>query len=267
MGTTPSRIAFVGGGNMASAIITGLANLDGCAIRVVDPDPVVRELHAASGHAVGEDASGIGDAEAVVLAVKPQVVEEACAGLAEHLRPEQLVVSILAGATVARLESLLPEGQRVVRTMPNTPMAIGEGMVALCAGTHAGDDDLAFAEAIFAPAATTTRVDEALMDAVTAVSGSGPAYLFRFAGALRDAAEEVGLDRERAALLVGRTLAGSITYLLSQEGFPAEDLRRRVTSPGGTTAAAMAVLDEAGFDRAVREAVAAAAKRSRELAR
>jgi len=165
------------------------------------------------------------------------------------------------------LASFLPAGARVVRAMPNTPLAIGQGMVGLCAGAHADAGDLALAEALFTPCAKVLRVtDEARMDAITAVSGSGPAYFFRLAEALVDAAMSMGFTADEAQLLVGQTGAGAWEYLL-RSGFQAKRLREQVTSPGGTTAAALAVLEAADFTGLWTRALAAAEQRGRELAR
>lgn len=261
-------VALIGAGNMGSAIVAGLRRLDEPpAVSVFDPDEATQQRHRRAGLRVAATSrEAVQEAGIVVLAVKPQVAEEALAELAPHLDDRHLLVSILAGTTIARLESGLGPDVRVVRAMPNTPMAIGRGMVALAAGSRSGDRELRLAEALFAPAGRVLRVDEGLMDAVTAVSGSGPAYLFRFAEALHAAARGVGFDDGQAALLVGTTLHGAIEYLLSEEGFPAARLRRQVTSPGGTTAAAMAALDDGGFDELVARAVTAARDRSRELA-
>ena len=253
---------------MGSAIIAGLRGLASPpAITVYDPVPAIRERHSSAGiTCVADPADAIPTSGVVVLAVKPQVVREALAPLREHLTEHHVLISILAGTTIHTLESLLNPGVRVIRCMPNTPMAIGAGMAALAAGSAASEADLATAEAIFAPAAEVLRVNEDRMDAITAVSGSGPAYLFRFAEAQLAAAEALGFTTEEARLLVGQTLKGSIDYLLSQPEFPAARLREQVTSPGGTTAAALQVLEEADFGDLINRALAAAAARSRELA-
>jgi pyrroline-5-carboxylate reductase len=260
-------IAFIGGGNMATAIIDALL-AGNCppAIRVCDPVAAIRERHAAKGCAVSVDpAATIAGAGVVLLAVKPQAIGEVLPALAPLLGGEPLVISILAGTRCARLEAGLGAEARVVRAMPNTPMAIGKGMVGLCPGRRATAADLDLAEAIFSGAAAVLRCDEGRMDAITAVSGSGPAYLFHFCEALQAAAIGLGFSAEEAALLVGQTVEGSIAYLRSQEGFPAARLREQVTSPGGTTAAALAVFKQAGFEAMVAQALAAAEARGREL--
>ncbi len=260
-------ICFIGAGNMGSAIIAGLRGLDPVpTITVCDPSPAIRERHAAAGLPVAEDPQLAAASQLVLLAVKPQAVDQVLATLHPVLGPKHLVISILAGTTTARIEAGLQPGVRVVRSMPNTPMAIGRGMVAICPGQAASAQDLTTAEAVFSAAAAVLRVEEGQMDAVTAISGSGPAYLFRFAEAQLAAAQALGFDREQAALLVGQTIEGSIAYLRSQDGFPAALLREQVTSPGGTTAAALQVLEEAAFGELITRALTAARDRSIELA-
>jgi pyrroline-5-carboxylate reductase len=264
----PSAISFIGGGNMATAMIRGLRqHAPGCAITVAEPDPGKRAGFTAQGLTATFD-NGLATAAStvVVLAIKPQLAVAVLPEIAAAWSEGKLLVSILAGTTTARLEALLPPGARVVRAMPNTPLAIGAGMVGLCRGRHAGADDLAQAEALFAPSGRVLHVaDEGRMDAVTAVSGSGPAYLFALAESLIAGAVALGFTAEEATLLVGQTLAGSVRYWL-ESGQPPARLREQVTSPGGTTAAALAVL--AGHDHAGmwREALAAAERRGRELA-
>ncbi|MFW5752559.1 MAG: pyrroline-5-carboxylate reductase [Planctomycetota bacterium] len=261
-------IAFIGGGNMASAIIAGLATLDTVPpLGICDPDHGVRTRHSAAGHLVTDDPGvAIAEREVIVLAVKPNLLATAAEAVAPHLRPDQLVVSVLAGTPTASLEAALPAGTRVVRAMPNTPLAIGEGMVGLCAGAHATAADLAQAERLFATCGRVLRVDETMMDALTAVSGSGPAYVFRFAEALVAGATALGFSDTEAQLLVGQTLKGATDYLFAQEGFPAGRLREEVTSPGGTTAAALGELDAGDFMAVVARALVAARDRAQEMA-
>ncbi|MCK6491524.1 MAG: pyrroline-5-carboxylate reductase, partial [Planctomycetes bacterium] len=263
----PSRIAFIGGGNMATAMAKGLAGLSPRpTITVSEPDAGKHAALAALGVQVTSDnAAAVRAAEVVVLAVKPQVAPQVVPGLAAAWTPRHLLVSILAGAPTARLAGWLPAGARVVRAMPNTPLAIGQGMVGICAGAHANAADLDAAEALFAPCGKVLRLaDEGRMDAITAVSGSGPAYFFRFAEALVAGAMQLGFSRDEAVLLVGQTGAGSWRYLM-ESGFEAERLRIAVTSPGGTTAAALKALDDGGFMALWAKALAAAEARGKEL--
>lgn len=270
-GTSVSELpplAFVGGGNMATAMVKALLALPRPPrITIAEPDPAKRAAFTALGiTATADNGQATASGEIVVLAIKPQMAAAVVPEIGAAWSDERVLVSILAGTTTARLQGLLPPRARVVRAMPNTPLAIGQGMVGLCAGAHAGDADLALAEALFAPCGRVLRVrDEARMDAVTAVSGSGPAYFFRFAEALVAGAERLGFTRDEAILLVGQTGAGSWDYLRGS-GFEAARLREQVTSPGGTTAAALKVLDDGGFVALIADALAAAERRGRELA-
>jgi pyrroline-5-carboxylate reductase len=205
----------------------------------------------------------VAEAEVVVVAVKPADVPGALESAASALAPGTLVVSIAAGVTLATLEALLP-GYPVVRAMPNTPALVRRGAAAIAAGTHAGEEHLTRAERILAAVGTVTRVPESLLDAVTGLSGSGPAYLFLLAEALIDAGVGVGLPRPVAQALVTQTLLGSATLLAEGPDGP-EALRAAVTSPGGTTAAGLAALEARAVRAAFLEAVTAATERSRQL--
>ncbi len=262
-----SAIGFIGGGNMATAIIEGLGrDYDPSDLVICDLDPEVCRRHAAAGRRVTGRSADLGAADILVLAVKPQVLPSVANDLAGLVTPAHLLVSILAGITTDRLAAVVGTDARIVRAMPNTPMAIGQGMVGICCGGGAGAEELKIASSLFAGAAEVLPVPEERMDALTAISGSGPAYLFYLAEALHTAAVQQGFAGDEAALLVGRTLSGSIAYLLGEQGFPAAELRRRVTSPGGTTAAAIGVFEDHDLQHVVAEAVAAAVARSRELA-
>ena len=265
-----TSVSFIGGGNMATAMIAGLRRLAAPPqVCVAEPDPEKRARFAAQGIlATAENTQAVAAGAVVVLAVKPQVMAAVLPEIAAAWTPGTLLVSILAGTTTARLESLLPAGAAVVRAMPNTPLAIGQGMVGLCPGAHARAEHLALAEALFAPCGKVLRVaDESRMDAITAVSGSGPAYVFQVAEHLVTAAMGLGFDRAEAELLVGQTLSGSVAYLMQQGIASAGELRRAVTSPGGTTAAALAELERSGMGEAWIRALAAARARGAELAK
>jgi pyrroline-5-carboxylate reductase len=236
-------------------------------IMVADPDSEKRAHLIAKGcEATADNAIAITGAQMVVLAIKPQMAAQVVPGLRAAWQPHQVLVSILAGTPITKLAGWLPTGAHIIRAMPNTPLAIGQGMVGICPGSYATDMDLSLTESLFAPCGKVLRVgDENRMDAITAVSGSGPAYFFRFAEALVAAAMQLGFTREEAILLIGQTGAGSWEYLL-QSGFEATKLREQVTSPGGTTAAALKILDEADFVGLVGKALAAAEARGKELA-
>jgi pyrroline-5-carboxylate reductase len=268
MSTPLPAIAFIGGGNMASAMIGGLSSLTPRpSIVVSEPDAAKRERFRELGCQVtGDNLEAIARASLVVLAIKPQLAASVVAALRPGWTPDKLLVSILAGMPTTKLAGWLPPGSRVVRAMPNTPLAIGQGMVGLCRGAHASGSDLDTADALFQPCAKVLRLaDEGRMDAITAVSGSGPAYVFAFAEAWLRAAEGLGFSREEAMLLVGQTGVGSWTYLM-QSGFAATTLREQVTSPGGTTAAALQVLTQEDFTGMLQRALQAAERRGKELA-
>ena len=201
--------------------------------------------------------------DVVVLAVKPNHVGDVLHAIAATVTTDQVVVSLAAGVPLKLLEAPLP-GIPVVRTMPNTPAAVGRAMTAYCGGSYATDSSLDRASAVLAAVGEVLRVDEGDLDAVTAVSGSGPAYVFLLAEALIDAAVAEGLEESAAAQLVKQTLRGS-GVLLHGSDKSASELRREVTSPGGTTAAALEVFETGGLRALVRDAVRAAAGRSRQL--
>jgi len=200
--------------------------------------------------------------DGAVLAVKPNDVRAACESLAGTKR----VLSIAAGVPISALEDALGTGVAVVRAMPNTPALVGAGAAAIAPGTAAGDDDLAWAESVLGAVGEVVRVPEPLLDAVTGLSGSGPAYVFLVAEALIDAGVLAGLPREVSAALTVQTLLGS-ARLLAETGDTPEALRAAVTSPGGTTAAGLRALEAAGVRAAFLDAVQAATARSRELGR
>lgn len=201
-------------------------------------------------------------ADGVVIAVKPDDVVAACGALRAPAR----VLSIAAGVTLATLEGALPPGTPVVRAMPNTPALVGAGAAAIAAGVAATDADLDWADTILSAVGITVRVPEAQLDAVTGLSGSGPAYVFLVAEALIKAGTEAGLPAGITEALVAQTLLGAARLLTETDDGP-EALRIAVTSPGGTTAAGLAVLDGAGVRQAFADAVAAATERSREMGR
>lgn len=270
MSGTAQTVAFVGGGNMAKAMLTGLAALTPTPRLVVASPTAAKHpaLQALGATTTTDNQAAVREADLVVLAVKPQKAAEVMPGIAAVWQPHQVLVSVLAGMPTAKLEAWLPAGARVVRTMPNTPLAIGQGMVGMVGGAHASAADLAAAAALFAPSGKVLQLaDEAKMDAITAVSGSGPAYIFRFAEALLAGAENLGFTRDEAALLVGQTLAGATAYLMARGVDQAATLRTQVTSPGGTTAAALRVVDERDLTGLWVAALAAAEARGKELGR
>ena len=256
------RLVIVGGGRMGEALLGGLVASGWGAgdLGVVEPLPARREELGARFPGVTTSAAPLA-ATGTVLAVKPDAVAEA-ARAAVSAGTERLL-SIAAGVTIAAIEAEAP-GVPVVRAMPNTPALVGAGAAAVAAGTAAGEDDLAWAEAVLGAVGIVVRVPEHLLDAVTGLSGSGPAYVFLVAEALVEAGVLVGLPRPTSAALVGQTLLGAARLLVEGEEGP-EALRAGVTSPGGTTAAGLRVLEARGVRSALLEAVAAAAARSAEL--
>lgn len=263
-------IAFIGGGNMARSLIAGLlaAGTPAASIEVVEPQATQRQaLPQQPGLRVAESiASAVLDARTLVLAVKPQVMASVCAELAPRLTAGTLVVSIAAGIPHAALRAWLGPQATLVRAMPNTPALLGAGMTGLHAGTEVGSAERQTAQAILACAGQTRWVeDEALMDAVTAVSGSGPAYVFALAEAMEDAALAQGLAADAARQLVVQTVLGA-ARMLAESGQDAGSLRKAVTSPNGTTQAALETLAGGDFHALVGSAVAAAATRARQLA-
>ncbi|MPY95874.1 MAG: pyrroline-5-carboxylate reductase [Acidimicrobiia bacterium] len=261
------KLQVIGGGRMGEALVRGLVSSGWATtaeLRVVEAvAPRRAELAAAlPGLEVVDQA---GPAQDVLLAVKPADVENACQELARAAPPRRLL-SIAAGVTTATLEAQLPGGTAVVRAMPNTPALVGAGVAALAPGSAAGPGDLDWAEAVLSAVGAVVRVSEPQLDAVTGLSGSGPAYVFLVVEALVEAGVLVGLARQTSEVLATGTVLGA-ARLLEESGRSAADLRADVTSPGGTTAAGLRELERHGARAAFLEAVAAATARSAELGR
>lgn len=269
---TKLRIAFVGGGNMATCLIGGLIAQGAPATTITVADPVATQREALQQRfgvaTVATAAEAVAGADVVVLAVKPQQMAEAARSIAAIVAQRNpLVISIAAGIRLADLARWLGAGVRLVRAMPNLPAQIGAGVSALYAGDDVDTFWRAIAEAIMSACGATVWVPaEDQMDAVTAVSGSGPAYFFLLIEALQAAAIELGLDRDTARTLAVETARGAGRMAATLDLEPAQ-LRAQVTSKGGTTAAALEVLEDAGLRAILARAVAAAARRSNELAR
>ncbi len=269
MPLTDKTVAIIGAGNMGEALVRGLLARGAIARRrlvAADVRPNRLELFAGQfGIQVVEDnCTAARQADIVLLAIKPQQMSEVLAGLRGTITREKLVISIAAGVPTHRIERELGDTNRVVRVMPNTPAQIGEGAAALCKGQHATDRDLDTAEAVLKAVGTTVRTDESFLDAVTALSGSGPAYVFLMAEAMIRSGIEVGLPEEMARQLTLHTILGAAKLMLESSDQPGE-LRRKVTSPNGTTEAALKVMTEGRLVEIFVEAVKAAARRSREL--
>ncbi|MGQ0799737.1 MAG: pyrroline-5-carboxylate reductase [Pseudomarimonas sp.] len=264
-------IVFVGGGNMARSLIGGLLERGAAAssILVSEPYPEARlALATRFGVHVGSDnAEAAANASTLVLAVKPQVMREVCASIAGSLPKNAVVVSIAAGITSQQLNEWLGGGRAVVRCMPNTPALLGAGATGMFANTHTSGAQWERARALMSAVGITVQIhDEALMDVVTALSGSGPAYVFLLAQAMQAGAEAQGLPSAAARVLTAQTLFGAARMLI-EDSEDAAALRARVTSPGGTTQAAVATLQGGGFEALLASAIHAATERGRELAR
>lgn len=262
------KIVFIGAGNMAEALVKGLRQAGVSAQSMVVTDLRAERLaHFKDTYGVAgatDNRAAAAGADTIVLAVKPQQMSEALASLADAAS-DALYVSIAAGVPTARIERELGGTARVVRVMPNTPALVGAGVSALSAGARATPEDLDRAETLLRAVGTTVRVEESQMDAVTAVSGSGPAYVFRVMEAMERAGVELGLSNTLARTLVLETVRGAAKLAL-ESGQPPATLREQVTSKGGTTEAALKVLNERDLVAAFAEALAAAARRARELA-
>lgn len=265
------RIAFVGSGVMAEAFLQGLLKkqlID--ADRVVCADPYEargRELHERFGvHVTTSNREAITSADIIVLSVKPQVLAEVLDELADHVRPDQFVLSIVAGATSGSIARRLRHSA-IVRAMPNTPARIGEGMTVWTATDAVDEAGRARARAIFSALGEEVFVDhEEYLDMATALSGTGPAYVFLFMEALIDAGVHLGFSRRVARQLVLQTMRGSVDFARSADVHPAE-LRNAVTSPGGTSAEAIYQMEKGGLRTVISRAVYAAFQKSRLLSK
>ena len=262
-------IAFIGAGNMASSLIGGLRakGLDAAQIRASDPGAETR-AKVATEHGIevfADNAHAVADADVIVIAVKPQAMKAVCQDLRPHLKPHQLLVSIAAGITCTSLLNWLGE-QPLVRCMPNTPALLGKGVSGLYATASVTAEQRTQADELLSAVGLVVWVDqEAQIDAVTAVSGSGPAYFFLLIEAMTDAGVKLGLTRDVAEQLAQQTALGAAHMAVGSD-VDAAELRRRVTSPAGTTEAAIKSFQASGFEAMVEKALSAAAHRSAEMA-
>lgn len=265
------ELGVIGSGNMAEAIVRGVLAkgvFKPAQVIASDPSAQRRELFEKQigVKAVEDNLEAARNAKTILLSVKPQQMGAALAGLGQVISPDTLVVSIAAGISSGFIERSLggTAKWRVIRTMPNTPMLVGEGMVAIAGGAHATAEDLAAARRLFEAAATVIEVREDKIDAVTAVSGSGPAYVFFLVEQMIRAGAELGLTPDQAHKLATVTALGAAKMLTTSSDSPAE-LRRKVTSPGGTTQAAITHMESQNLPQIVVDALKAAAARSKEL--
>jgi pyrroline-5-carboxylate reductase len=264
-------IAFLGSGNMAEALIKGLLHA-----RVAAPSQIVcadrrpergPELtHKYGVRFTASNLAAVKEAGIVVLSVKPQVMDKVLDEIGPGLDASKLVISIAAGVPIAAIERKVGHGVRIIRTMPNTPALVGAGATALSPGEHATEADLAQAKALFDAIGMTVIVDEPLLDAVTGLSGSGPAYIFLIIEALADGGVKAGLARAQAQELAAQTVFGSAKLLIETGEHPGK-LKDQVTSPGGTAIAGLHTLEAGGLRTTLMNAVESATNRSRELGR
>ena len=263
-----TNVALIGGGRMGSALLGGLLDggWDPDAVSVAEVDPERRralEQEFPKVRVVPSPAWAVADADVVIVAVKPGDVAASLEAAETSLRPETLVLSIAAGVTIAALEALVP-GRPVVRAMPNTPALVGLGASAIAPGRHAADNHLQLATRLLGAVGIVVTVGEPALDAVTGLSGSGPAYIFLVIEALSDAGVKVGLARQQSQELAAQTVLGSAKLLIETGEHPGR-LKDQVTSPGGTAIAGLHTLEAGGLRTTLMNAVVAATKRSREL--
>ena len=270
--TLKGTLVLVGCGKMGGAMLEGWLSrgVNAAQIAVMEPKPSeeIAALLSKHGVALNPQPAAIKNAEVIIIAVKPQVMADVLSSLLSLMTAHPLVLSIAAGKTIATFEAVFGKTTSVIRTMPNTPAAIGRGITAMVGNAHVSKSQMQLAEALLSATGEVVHVDnEAAIDLVTAVSGSGPAYVFLLTEALAAAGEKAGLPKDLANQLARATVAGS-GELMRQSGIDAATLRQNVTSPNGTTYAALQVLmAENGLQPLMDKAVEAAARRSRELAK
>jgi pyrroline-5-carboxylate reductase len=265
------KVGFIGGGNMAAALLRGLlhggAFLEPHHVIVSDTSRARLDLLASEHKGIQTTTSNAevcAFADVVVLAVKPQIVDKVLTQIAPSFREPSLLVSVAAGVSTGAIESKLPRGSRVVRSMPNTAATVLAGATAICRGAFATDEDVQIAEQFFGLVGRAVVLDETLIDAVTGLSGSGPAYVMLIIEALADGGVKVGLSRDTALMLAAQTVFGSAKLLLETGEHPGR-LKDMVTSPGGTAIAGLHTLEAGGLRTTLINAVEAASRRAQEL--
>lgn len=253
---------------MAAALIKGLLHAGVMPNKIAASDVKaerLEQLNEAQGiRTMRDNRALLSEADVVVLSVKPQVMDRILTEIANDVQPRHLVVSVAAGVSIDAIEARLPPGSRVVRAMPNTPATVQAGATAIAAGAHASDDDLRIARELFEAVGRVVVLDESLLDAVTGLSGSGPAYVMLIIEALADGGVKVGLHRDTALLLAAQTVFGSAQLLLETGEHPGR-IKDMVTSPGGTAIAGLHTLESGALRKTLIDAVEAATKRSAEL--
>ncbi len=266
--TNVRKIGFIGGGNMAEAIIKGLLTESFSAEQIMVSEPSdLRREHLTEVFGIELTKNNLElmkKCDIIILAIKPQIVVEVLEEVGNAYCHDKLIVSILAGVTSATIEKYFQGVPRVVRVMPNTPALIGAAASAICPGRHAGQEDLAITRQLFETVGQVQLVDERQMDAVTGLSGSGPAYIYTVIEALADGGVREGLRREVAQALAVQTVVGAALMVRETGEHPAI-LRDQVCSPGGTSITGVSILEKKGLRTTLIEAVSAAAARSREL--
>ncbi len=263
------KVAFIGCGNMGSALISGtlksgVISKDKVLATDVRPERLeyIREREGVS--TTQSNRKAVEKSDVIVLAVKPQVIEQVLSEIREVMTGNKMVISIAAGITTGFIEKALGREVAVVRVMPNTPCLLGTGASGISPGKYAGDEEEAIAEEMMRGVGIVVKVPEEMLDAVTALSGSGPAYIFYIVESLVEAGMEMGLSEEDARKLVGQTVLGAAKMVM-EAGESPQSLKDRVASPGGTTEAALRYLEEKGLQKVLIAAVKEAAKRSKEL--
>ncbi|MEM7651396.1 MAG: pyrroline-5-carboxylate reductase [Pseudomonadota bacterium] len=264
--STPNNITLIGCGKMGSAMAQGwLSSSLDIQLTIIEPNDIAVE-GAHHFKTINNAQSALEKTDIIVLAVKPQIMSDVCAALKPHLKENALILSIAAGQSIATFEGYLGGAQPIIRAMPNTPAAIGKGISAAIANTHASEEQKAIAHKLLESAGKVEWLnDETLMDAVTAVSGSGPAYVFYLIEMLSHAGTKAGLPADMAMSLARQTVIGSAALSEAESQADAATLRKNVTSPGGTTAAALDVLMNGETQEIFDKAIEAAKTRSREL--
>ncbi|HEX4448965.1 MAG TPA: pyrroline-5-carboxylate reductase [Polyangiaceae bacterium] len=263
------RLGFLGAGNMAEALIKGILHA-----KVLPPERILisdvkaeRLAHLHQAHGIRTTTDNhllLRESDVIVLSVKPQTIDKVLTEVGGSIRPDQLVVSVAAGVPIEALEARLPPGSRVVRSMPNTPATVQAGATAIAGGAHAREDDLRMARELFEAVGRVVQLDEGLLDAVTGLSGSGPAYVMLIIEALADGGVKVGLHRDTALLLAAQTVFGSALLLLETGEHPGR-LKDMVTSPGGTAIAGLHTLESGALRKTLMDAVETATRRAAEL--
>lgn len=265
------KIGLIGCGRMGSALVGGIAKsgMTGSGdITVHDPnaDAVAALVAKTDAVAAADNLELTSKSQTILLAVKPQYISTVLSEIASNLTPNHLLISIAAGVTLEKMEAACPEGTRIIRAMPNTPALIGLGATAIAPGSHATEQDLEIARKLLASVSLVSVTEEALLDAVTGLSGSGPAYVYTFIESMSLQAQKEGLPADEALKLATQTVIGA-ARMVEQTGMSPRELVQQVTSPGGTTLAGLAALTEHGFEASIAAGVHAASERSREIAR